>query len=121
MSSLRVPQQCDANAGCGLERDCRGWNGFAFQRDLPDTEYRQSSSGAVVIVPHCPFQEIEHTAHREQFERQTDAVELRSYRLDASGMNKIVRSTSPTVCSIKSSNVHVRRLAIVAAVLPNIS
>jgi hypothetical protein len=43
-------------------------------------------------------------------------TELRSYPLNGSGMNKIVRSSSATPCSIKRSELHVK-LAIVATAL----
>jgi hypothetical protein len=33
---------------------------------------------------------------------------LRSYRLNALGTNKIVQSTSSTLCSAKKSNLHVQ-------------
>jgi hypothetical protein len=35
-------------------------------------------------------------------------MELRSYRLNRSGMNKIVRSSSATPYSIKRSKLHVK-------------
>src|SRR5258707_9673069 len=50
-------------------------------------------------------------AHREELkdkQRLSLHTELRSYRLNGSGMNKIVRSTSATPWSIKRSNVHVQ-------------
>jgi hypothetical protein len=50
-------------------------------------------------------------AHREELkEKQLLSLrtELRSYRLNGSGMNKIVRSTSATPWSIKRSNIHVQ-------------
>jgi hypothetical protein len=49
-------------------------------------------------------------AHREELKDKQPLslrTELRSYRLNGSGMNKIVRSTSATPWSIKKSNVHV--------------
>jgi hypothetical protein len=49
-------------------------------------------------------------AHREELKDKqllSFRTELRSYRLNGSGMNKIVRSTSATPWSIKRSNVHV--------------
>ncbi len=48
-------------------------------------------------------------AHREELKDKpllSLRTELRSYRLNGSGMNKIVRSKSATPCSIKRSNVH---------------
>jgi hypothetical protein len=50
-------------------------------------------------------------AHREELKDKrllSLRTELRSYRLNGSGMNKIVGSTSATPCSIKRSNVHVQ-------------
>ena len=47
-------------------------------------------------------------AHREELKDKqllSLRTELRSYRLNGSGMNKIVRSTSVTLCSIKRSTV----------------
>ncbi len=50
-------------------------------------------------------------AHREELkdgQLLSLRAELRSYRLNGSGMNKIVRRTSATPWSIKRSNVHVQ-------------
>ena len=50
-------------------------------------------------------------AHREELKDKqllSLRTELRSYRLNGSGMNKIVRTTSATLCSIKRRNVHVQ-------------
>jgi hypothetical protein len=50
-------------------------------------------------------------AHREELKDKqllSLRTELRSYRLNGSGINKIVRSTSATPWSIKRSNVHVQ-------------
>src|SRR5258707_2029480 len=50
-------------------------------------------------------------AHREELKGKqllSLRTELRSYRLNGSGINKIVRSTSATPWSIKRSNVHVQ-------------
>ncbi len=50
-------------------------------------------------------------AHREELkdkELQSLRTELRSYRLNGSGMNKIVRSTSASPWSIKRSNIRVQ-------------
>jgi len=47
-------------------------------------------------------------AHREELKDKqllSLRTELRSYRLNGSGMNKIVRSTSVTLCRIKRSTV----------------
>jgi hypothetical protein len=57
-------------------------------------------------------------AHREELKEKQLLLlrtELRSYRLNGSGMNKIIRSTSATPWSIKRSNLHLK-LAIVAAI-----
>jgi hypothetical protein len=59
-------------------------------------------------------------AHREELKDEQLLplrAELRSYRLNGSGMNKIARSTSATPCSIKRST-YMSELAIVAAILP---
>jgi hypothetical protein len=50
-------------------------------------------------------------AHREELKDKQPLslrTELRSYRLNGSGMNKIVQSTSATLCSIKRRNAHVQ-------------
>jgi hypothetical protein len=50
-------------------------------------------------------------AHREELnDKQLLSLrtELRNCRLNGSGMNKIVRSTSATPWSIKRSNIHVQ-------------
>jgi hypothetical protein len=50
-------------------------------------------------------------SHREELKDKqllSSRTELRSYRLNGSGMNKIVRTTSATLCSIKRRNVHVQ-------------
>jgi hypothetical protein len=69
-------------------------------------------------------------AHREELKDKqllSLRTELRSYRLDGSGINKIVRSTSATPWSIKRSNLlwaasrgatYMSILAIGAAILP---
>ncbi len=47
-------------------------------------------------------------AHREELKDKqllSLRTELRSYRLNGSGINKIVRSTSVTLCSIKRTTV----------------
>jgi hypothetical protein len=59
-------------------------------------------------------------AHREELKDKQPlplCTELRSYRLNGSGMNKIVRSRSATPWSIKRST-YMSKLAIVAAILP---
>jgi hypothetical protein len=50
-------------------------------------------------------------AHREELKDKqllSLRTELRGYRLNGSGMNKIVRTTSATPWSIKRSNLHVQ-------------
>lgn len=50
-------------------------------------------------------------AHREKLKDKqllSLRTELRSYRLNGSGVNKIVRSASSTLCSIKRSSLHVQ-------------
>jgi hypothetical protein len=50
-------------------------------------------------------------AHREELKEKQLLLlrtELRSYRLNGSGMNKIIRSTSATPWSIKRSNLHLQ-------------
>jgi hypothetical protein len=54
-------------------------------------------------------------AHREEL-KDKQRAELRSYRLNRSGINKIVRSRSATPWSIKRSKV-MSRTAIVATIL----
>ncbi len=52
-------------------------------------------------------------AHREEMKDKQQLslrTELRSYRLNGSGMNKIVRSTSVTPWSIKRSNASYREI-----------
>jgi hypothetical protein len=59
-------------------------------------------------------------AHREELKDKQLLplrTELRSYRPNGSGMNKIVRSTSATPWSIKRST-YMSKLAIVAAIVP---
>jgi hypothetical protein len=54
-------------------------------------------------------------AHREELKDKqllSLRTELRSYRLNGSGMNKIVRSTSATPWGIKRSNVHVLKASV---------
>jgi len=57
-------------------------------------------------------------AHREELKEKQLLLlrtELRSYRLNVSGMNKIIRSTSAAPWSIKRSNRSLQRFLAAAA------